>query len=57
MALLHVALGNAEEAAQLLARAAGLGWSSPEHLGRLLFPLFKRLLGDTGSDVRQVLTA
>lgn len=56
-ALLHVLLGNAEEAAQLLARAAGLGWSSAEHPGHLLFPLFQRLLGDARSDVTRTLAA
>ncbi|MHC4956677.1 MAG: hypothetical protein ACYTGZ_22795 [Planctomycetota bacterium] len=56
-AFLHVLLGNADKAAQLLARAAGLGWSGAEHPGHLLFPLFQRLLGDAGSRVTRTLSA
>jgi hypothetical protein len=44
-ALLHVLLGNRAAAARLLAAAPGLGWSGSEHPGRLLFPLFRALLG------------
>jgi hypothetical protein len=43
--LLHVLAGDFEPAAKLLATAPGLGWSSDEHPGHLLFPLFARLLG------------
>lgn len=44
-ALLHVLQRDFASAAQLLAAAAGLGWSTGEHPGHLLFPLFARLLG------------
>ena len=44
-ALLHVLGGNFTEAAKLLASAKGLGWSSGDHPGHLLFPLFISLLG------------
>lgn len=44
-AFLHVIQGEIEPAAKLLAAAPGLGWSSGEHPGHLLFPLFTRLLG------------
>lgn len=43
-ALVHVLLGEFELAATLLAAAPGLGWSSDEHPGHLLFPLFTELL-------------
>lgn len=44
-ALLHVLSGNFTEAAKLLASAKGLGWSSGDHPGHLLFPLFISFLG------------
>ena len=44
-AFLHLLQGEFEPAAKLLAAAPGLGWSSGEHPGHLLFPLFTRLLG------------
>jgi tetratricopeptide (TPR) repeat protein len=44
-ALLHVLGGNFTEAAKLLASAKGLGWSSGDHPGHLLFPPFISLLG------------
>ncbi|MBK8481859.1 MAG: hypothetical protein IPL40_11880 [Proteobacteria bacterium] len=44
-ALLHVLGGNFTEAAKLLGSAKGLGWSSGDHPGHLLFPLFNSLLG------------
>ena len=43
-AFLHVLRGEFELAATLLAVAPGLGWSSSEHPGHLLFPLFTELL-------------
>lgn len=43
--LLHVLSGNFTDAAKLLASAKGLGWSSGDHPGHLLFPLFVSLLG------------
>ncbi len=49
LGLLHVVVGEPDAAAILLANAPGLGWSNPEHPGRLLFPLFRRLLGGTES--------
>jgi tetratricopeptide (TPR) repeat protein len=44
-ALLHVLGGDFTEAAKLLGSAKGLGWSSGDHPGHLLFPLFTSLLG------------
>ena len=44
-ALLHLLAGEPVGAARLLAEAPGLGWSSPEHPGPLLFPLFTAWLG------------
>ena len=44
-ALLHVLGGDFTAAAKLLASAKGLGWSSEDHPGHLLFPLFISLLG------------
>ena len=44
-ALLHVLVGDLEPAAKLLTAAPGLGWSSDEHPGHLLVPVFYRLLG------------
>jgi hypothetical protein len=41
---LHVLVGDVEAAAKLLAAAPGLGWSSDEHPGHLMFPLFEALL-------------
>lgn len=51
--LLHVILGDLRVAARLLAEAPGLGWSSKDHPGHLLFPLFQTLLGSGGSDSRK----
>jgi hypothetical protein len=50
-AFLQVLQEDCEPAAKLLAAAPGLGWSSGEHPGHLLFPLFGALLG--GSTVSQ----
>jgi hypothetical protein len=44
-ALLHVVNGDFDAASKLLANAPGLGWSSGDHPGHLLFPLFCTLLG------------
>jgi hypothetical protein len=44
-ALLHVLDGDLAAAAKLLAAAPGLGWSSGDHPGHFLFPLFVSLLG------------
>ena len=55
--LLHVLLGQASEAAKLLARAPGLGWSGEEDPDHLLFPLFQRLLGNTARGVLHTLAA
>lgn len=43
--LLHVLSGDFTAAAKLLASGNGLGWSSGDHPGHLLFPLFISLLG------------
>jgi len=48
-AFLHVLQGDWKQAAKLLAAAPGLGWSSGEHPGHLLFPLFQTLLGGNGA--------
>jgi hypothetical protein len=48
--LLQVLTGDVQSAAQLLARAPGLGWSSEDHPGHVLFPTFAGLLAeDTGA--------
>ncbi|MDP3273891.1 MAG: hypothetical protein Q8Q09_01765 [Deltaproteobacteria bacterium] len=52
-ALLHVLSHDFAPAAKLLASAPGLGWSSGEHPGHLLFPLFARLLGGSQKPTRQ----
>jgi tetratricopeptide (TPR) repeat protein len=44
--LLHVLTGDVQAAAKLLARAPGLGWSSEDHPGHLLFPAFAGLLAE-----------
>lgn len=44
-ALLHVLSADFGNAAKRLASAPGLGWSSDDHPGHLLFPLFVGLLG------------
>jgi hypothetical protein len=52
-ALLHVLRGDLEPAAQLLTDAPGLGWSSGDHPGHVLFPLFYELLGGRGPRLRR----
>jgi hypothetical protein len=42
--LLHFLNGDAPAAAKLLAKAPGLGWSSEDHPGHVLFPAFANLL-------------
>ena len=42
--LLHVLTGDVHAAAKLLAKAPGLGWSSEDHPGHVLFPVFAGLL-------------
>ncbi|NOK08239.1 hypothetical protein [Corallococcus exercitus] len=44
---LEVLVGDLESAARRLARAPGIGWSSSDHPGHLLFPVFAWLLGGT----------
>lgn len=51
IALLTLLGGNFEAAAKLLAAAPGLGWSSDDHPGHVLFPLFVSLLGDEPLEV------
>lgn len=50
--LLHLLTGRLHSAAKLLETAPGLGWSSEDHPGHLLFPGFAGLLGaGTGATV------
>jgi len=44
LGLLHLLTGKVGAAARLLAKAPGLGWSSEEHPGHVLFPAFAGLL-------------
>ena len=44
--LLHILAGDVKAAAKLLAKAPGLGWSSADHPGPLLFPAFAGILAD-----------
>jgi len=46
LGLLHILTGDARAAAKLLAKAPGLGWSSEDHPGHVLFPAFAGLLAD-----------
>jgi hypothetical protein len=50
-AFLNMVAGDLGAAAKWLSMAPGLGWSSPEHPGHLVFPLFVELLGDGDSRV------
>lgn len=45
-AFLHVIVGDVPSAANALKSAPGLGWSSDDHPGHLLFPAFAWLLAD-----------
>ena len=47
LAFLQVLVGDNAGAAAALKRAPGLGWSSDDHPGHLLFPMFVWMLGDT----------
>jgi hypothetical protein len=42
--LLRVLVGDVTEAAAVLAKSSGLGWSNPDHPGHTLFPLLAMLL-------------
>lgn len=53
--LLHLLTGNVGDAAKLLAKAPGLGWSRDGHPGHLLFPAFAGLLSD-GNDFPELTT-
>jgi hypothetical protein len=46
LGLLQVLIGEVHSAAKLLARVPGLGWSSEEHPGHVLFPAFAGLLAE-----------
>jgi hypothetical protein len=46
LGLLLVLLGDLRAAAALLSKAPGLGWSSDDHPGHVLFPLFTVLLAN-----------
>lgn len=54
-ALLHVLSHDFAPAAELLASAPGLGWSSGEHPGHLIFLIFARLLRGTPGHARSAL--
>jgi hypothetical protein len=49
LGFLRILAGDLCGAAKLLAVAPGLGWSSADHPGRLLFPAFAILLAEGGS--------
>jgi len=51
-AILHMLAGDLESAAKLLSMAPGLGWSSPEHPGHLVFAMFDELLGEGDREAR-----
>jgi len=46
LGLIRVFVGDIGAAADLLSKAAGLGWSSEDHPGHVLFPLFAVLLAN-----------
>jgi hypothetical protein len=46
LGLLRVLMGDLRAAADLLSKAPGLGWSSEDHPGHVLFPLFAVLLAN-----------
>ncbi len=55
--VLHVIVGDIQEAASLLEKAPGLGWSSGSHPGHILFPTFAWLLGGSpAGSAREQLT-
>lgn len=49
LGLLHVLVHDIPAAAALLKKAPGLGWSSGDHPGHLLFPVFAWMLGEPPS--------
>jgi len=49
LGLLRVLVGDAGAAADLLSQAPGLGWSSDDHPGHVVFPLFAVLLANRTS--------
>ncbi len=49
LGLLRIVTGDLGGAAKLLADAPGLGWSSADHPGHVLFPAFAILLAEGGS--------
>ncbi len=53
-AVLYVLHGDFENAAKLLAGSSGLGWSNPDHPGRLIVPIFTSLLTNTPFRTAQV---
>lgn len=55
LAFLHVLLGNLEDAASLLTKAPGLGWSYANHPGHFLFAAFERLLARDPANLVPVL--
>jgi hypothetical protein len=50
LGLLRIVTGDLGGAAKLLADAPGLGWSSADHPGHVLFPVFAIRLADGGSE-------
>lgn len=46
LGLLRVLVGDLRAAADLLSKAPGLGWSSEDHPGHMVFPLFAVLLAN-----------
>ena len=46
LGLLQLVIGDVRPAAKLLAQAPGLGWSSEDHPGHVLFPAFAGLLAE-----------
>ena len=46
LGLLHLLTGDVHAAAKILAKAAGLGWSSEDHPGHVLFPACAGLLAE-----------
>jgi hypothetical protein len=53
LGLLHVLLGDVPAAATLLKKAPGLGWSSSDHPGHLLFPVLAWIGGTPAGSVRE----
>ena len=53
LGLLHILLGHVPAAATSLQKAPGLGWSSSDHPGHLLFPVFAWFGGTPAGSVRE----